>query len=449
MAAVASRKERREYGKSLRSKVPRSSHASWKLPKDRPDPIDLLIRGDAHRLSRLLPIRYGRMALSPFHFLRGAAAVMAHDLSSTPITGLRAQLGGDAHLSNFGIFATPERNLVFDMNDFDETLPGPWEWDVKRLTTSIILAGRFRAFPPGLVERSARLAVRAYRQAMQNYASMRFLDLWYSRIDVAPAAGTLRRWSARLLQGEEAAARRRTGLHVFPRLTTPSRGHYRIRDDPPLIIHFRNSADAEASRAFFSDYLRTLPPERRALVERYHVEDVAQKVVGVGSVGTVCSIVLLMGDKDVEDPLLLQVKEADASVLEPYAGASPFSNHAQRVVTGQHLIQQASDIFLGWSSLRGRDFYVRQLRDMKMCTDLTEVGPKALKGQAELCGAALAHAHARTSYSSAISGYLGSGSAFDEAVVRFAKAYAEQSERDHALLLRAIRSGRLPARPDV
>ena len=443
---LASRAERIAAGQALRQRVPRSSHATFSLSRDRPDPIGLLEDSDRSRLRSLLPIRYGRMATSPFAFLRGAAAVMAHDLATTPTTGLRVQLCGDAHLGNFGFFATPERDQVFDVNDFDETLPGPWEWDVKRLATSLVVAGRQNRFSRVVNRRAAETAVRSYRESMNAFAGMRYLDIWYAHIDLSTLRDQVRREGRKLFDRALDRARLRTGLHAFPKMTRKVQGRYRIRENPPLIRHYTSPADVESSRLFFERYRRSLPDDRRRLLDRYHLVDVAQKVVGVGSVGTVCSVLLLLGDSDVTDPLFLQLKEANPSALEPYAGASAFPNHAERVVHGQHLIQEASDIFLGWSSLRSRDFYVRQLRDMKFSTDVTTIGPRAFFGQAELCGTALARAHARSGDPARISGYLGERNLFDRAVVRFADAYADQTERDHRALLQAIKRGRLTSR---
>jgi uncharacterized protein (DUF2252 family) len=444
-----SRAERLAAGRALRRRVPRSSHATWVAPRDRPDPIRLLEKSDATRVRKLLPIRYGRMATSPFAFLRGSASVMASDLSTTPGTGVRVQLCGDAHLSNFGLFGTPERDTVFDVNDFDETLPGPWEWDVKRLAVSLVGAGRQNGFSRGANRRAVLTAVRCYRESMQAFAGMRYLDVWYSHIDVSSVSEPVKRYGRQLFDRAVERARRQTSLHVFPKVVRRVQGEYRIRDDPPLIAHYRNSSDAASSRTFYERYLRTLPEERRRLLDRYHLVDVAQKVVGVGSVGTVCSVLLLMADSDVIDPWFLQLKEAGPSALEPYAGASRYANHAERVVTGQHLIQEATDAFLGWSSLDSRDFYVRQLRDMKFSSDITALGPKAFVGQAELCGTALARAHARSGDPALISGYLGDRDLFDRALARFAEAYADQTERDYRELLKAIRKGRLSARVDV
>ncbi len=443
------RADRFAAGKALRHRVPRSAHSAWTPDPDRPDPVDLLEKVDRSRVARLLPIRYARMALSPFTFLRGSAAIMARDLAGTPTTGLRVQLCGDAHVENFGAFATPERDRVFDVNDFDETLPGPWEWDVKRLATSLVLAARQSRFPPAASRAAVRAGLRAYREAMAAYARMRYLDVWYARLDLETLSERIPRAARRNIRRTLAKARHRTGFHAFPRLVEPVRGEFRIRDDPPLIVHYRDHADAEASARFFADYLATLPVERRMLLERYHLVDVAQKVVGVGSVGTVCSVLLLMADDDVPDPLFLQLKEAEASVLEPYAGPSVYHNHAERVVVGQHLIQEASDVVLGWSTLESRDFYVRQLRDMKATIEAASLGPKGLLGKGEACGAALARAHARTGDPARIAGYLGRGEAFDDAVGSFARAYADQMERDHAEFLKAIRKGRLPVASGV
>ncbi len=443
------RAERYRQGKLLRRKVPRSSHASWEPPRDRPDPVALLEKTNASRVRSLLPIRYGRMALSPYGFLRGSAVVMAQDLATTAQTGLRAQLGGDAHLSNFGIFGTPERNEVFDLNDFDETLPGPWEWDVKRLATSLVVAARRFGLGRALGRRAALRAVRSYREAMNSYASQPYLDIWYSHLDPARVSPLMGRPARRVVARYAQRALGRTALHAFVRLVHRQGGSYRVRDQPPLIVHYPNAEEESLSHRLFERYLTTLPEERRMLLERYRVVDVAQKVVGVGSVGTRCSILLLAGDTDTDDPLLLQVKQSLPSALEPHAGASAYPNHGERVVVGQHLIQEASDIFLGWGSVRGEDFYVRQLRDWKYFPDPRAMGPKELFGHGELCGAALARAHARTGDPARLSGYLGTKSTFDQAVAAFADAYSDQTQRDYVELLSAIKKGRLEARPDV
>jgi uncharacterized protein (DUF2252 family) len=445
----ATRAARYAAGKALRRRVPRSSHAFWKPPTDRPDPVELLERSGRTRVARLLPIRYGRMAVSAFGFLRGSAGVMACDLATTPVTGLRVQLCGDAHVDNFGVFATPERDRVFDVNDFDETLPGPWEWDVKRLATSLVLAARQNGFSRGVFRRAVRRAVGSYRRAMAGYAQMRYLDVWYAHIDLESLPTRVPRPGRKDIRRAIEKARQRTGFHAFPKLVEPARGRYRIRDNPPLIVHYDDHADADASSRFYENYLSSLPVERRMLLERYHLVDVAQKVVGVGSVGTVCSVLLLMADRDLPDPLFLQLKQAEASVLEPYLGASVYRNHAERVVAGQHLIQEASDALLGWSSLESKDFYVRQMRDMRAPIDVSTLGPRWLVGKGEACGVALARAHSRTGDPARISGYLGEGGTFDDAVTDFAEAYAHQTERDYAGFLTAIKKGRLPAEAGV
>ncbi|MGP8016840.1 MAG: DUF2252 domain-containing protein [Thermoplasmata archaeon] len=448
-SALSTRAARYAAGRGLRRHVPRSSHALWSPSRDRPDPVALLGTADQSRLPELLPIRYGRMALSPFAFLRGAAVVMAHDLATTPVTGIRVQLCGDAHVSNFGIFGTPERTPVFDVNDFDETLPGPWEWDVKRLLTSLVVAGRQNRYGRSETRKAARAAARSYREMMAEFARMRYLDTWYFHFDPASPSLPVARASRKQIGRGVTEARRRTGLHAFPKMVRAVRGRYRIRDDPPLIVHYRDPGAFEESRSFYNRYLATLPDERRMLLDRYHIVDVAQKVVGVGSVGLACSVLLLMGDSDLEDPLFLQLKQATSSALEPFLGPSAYPNHAQRVVVGQHQFQESSDIFLGWSRLRNRDFYVRQLRDMNFSYDLATLGPREFVGQAELCGAVLARAHARTGDPARISGYLGNKGLFDEAVTTFAEAYADQTQRDYRALLDAIKKGRVAAEVDV
>lgn len=383
------------------------------------------------------------MAQSPFAFLRGSAVVMAHDLASTPRTGLRVQLCGDAHVNNFGFFGTPERDQVFDVNDFDETLPGPWEWDVKRLATSLVVTGRQNRYGRSETRKAVRAAVRSYREMMTEFASMRYLDTWYFHLDEQSQPWLAGRAPRKMIARAVAKARRETTFHAFPKMTNARGGRVRIREQPPLIVHYKDPSVFEESRSFYERYLATLSEERRMLLDRYHVEDVAQKVVGVGSVGLSCSVLLLMADSDVEDPLLLQLKQATASALEPVLGPSPYPNHGERVVVGQHLIQEASDIFLGWSRLRSRDFYVRQLRDMKFAFDISALGPREFVGQAMLCGTALARAHARTGDPTQISGYLGGGIPFDEAVTIFAETYAGQVERDYQTLLQAIKQGRV------
>jgi len=436
-------------GRALRARVPRASHAPWAPPPRRPDPIEFLKNADRGRLQDLLPIRYGRMRQSPFGFFRGAAALMAADLAATPATGIRVQACGDCHVANFGGFGSPERRLVFDINDFDETLPAPWEWDVKRLASSIVLAGR----QSGLRERhcadAARAAVASYRQHMREYARMRALEAWYSRlsaeifVEEAKTPAAKKRWKA-----AERKARSETAEHVLPNITEIKNGRRRITDRPPLVYHPPGmAAIGERVREMFHRYRLTLTEERRVILDRYRILDVARKVVGVGSVGTRCDVILLMAGP--RDPLFLQVKEARASVLEPYAGESRYRNHGERVVTGQRMLQTASDIFLGWTSDdSGRDYYFRQLRDMKMKITAEEISQQDWPEYGELCAWALARAHARTGDAAGIAGYLGKNAAFDKAIAKFAAAYADQTERDHAALVKAIRAGRLPARSE-
>jgi uncharacterized protein (DUF2252 family) len=387
------------------------------------------------------------MSASPFAFLRGAATIMARDLAGTPASGIRVQLAGDAHLGNFGVFGTPERDLVFDVNDFDETLPGPWEWDVKRLATSLFVAGQQNRISRTDLRSVVRSTVHGYRNWMQRFASMPYLSVWYWHLDRAESLSQLSPIGRAMVRRAVARARGQTDLHAFPKMARPGPGgKVRIRDEPPLIVHYRDPADDYASRTFFDRYRSTLPEERRLLLDRYEVVDVAQKVVGVGSVGTTCSVLLLLGDGDVGDPLFLQLKEADDSALEAYLPRSIYPNHAQRVVVGQHLIQEASDVLLGWSRWRSRDFYIRQLRDMKFAVDIGEMGARELAGHAELCATALARAHARTGDPAIIAGYLGEKDLFDVAITKFAEAYAEQNSADYRLLVEAIRDGRLPCR---
>jgi len=401
-------------------------------------------------VAELLPIRYARMRASPFGFFRGAAALMASDLSKTPGTGLRVQACGDCHVGNFGGFGSPERRLVFDINDFDETLPAPWEWDVKRLAASIVLASRELGLNESHCADAARSAVRSYRENMREYAGMHALDVWYSHLDAeilvegAKTAAAKKRW-----RRIEKAAEHETADHVFPRITDVEKGRRRIVDQPPLVYHPPQMARiGKHLRDMFERYRRTLPEERRVILDRYRIIDVARKVVGVGSVGTRCAVALLMAGK--HDPLFLQFKEARASVLEPYAGKSRYENQGERVVTGQRMLQSASDVFLGWTrDDDGRDYYFRQLRDMRMKIDLTAMSRQDWLEYVALCGLALARAHARTGDPARIAGYLGKSASFDQAVEKFAIAYADQAERDHAALVKAIRAGGLPVQSET
>lgn len=441
--------ERMGAGKALRKKVPvpRSSHTEWAVAPNRPNPIELLRESDRDRLPELLPIRYARMRQSPFAFFRGSAAVMAADLSTTPVTGIRVQACGDCHALNFGGFASPERRLLFDINDFDETLPAPWEWDLKRLAASIVLASRELGLRSGRCEDAVLAMAQSYREHIRAYAQMRALDVWYSHIgaevfiEEAKTAAAGKRW-----EQVEAKARGQTAEHIFPRITKVIYGRTRIVDHPPLVYHPRESDVIQKHVVqMFYQYRETLPAERRAILDRYHILDVARKVVGVGSVGTRCAVVLLMAGE--HDPLLLQFKEALPSVLEPYAGKSRYSNHGERVVIGQRLLQSASDVFLGWTrGEKGRNYYFRQLRDMKMKIDLENMTKGDWLEYVEICGWTLARAHARTGDAAMIGGYLGKNDVFDSALAHFAAAYADQSERDYANLLKAIRAGQIAAR---
>jgi uncharacterized protein (DUF2252 family) len=439
-------KEKLAAGKALRKKVARSAHAKWKAPANRADPIALLKHADRGRLPELLPIRYARMKNSPFAFFRGADAVMAADLAGTPKTKLIVQACGDCHVSNFGGFGSPERRLVFDVNDFDETLPAPWEWDVKRLATSIVLVGRDKGKGKHRCEKAVRAMMRMYRERMNHYAGMRALDLWYAELDAEILVVDAKtKVAKKYWEGIERQAKVQTAAHVFPRMTTVVRGVPRIIDNPPLIYHPRQRIKLAAQvKEMFRRYRLTLPDERRVLLDRYHIVDIARKVVGVGSVGTRCAVVLLMADA--RDPLFLQFKEALPSALEPYAGKSRYGDHGQRVVTGQRLLQGASDIFLGWTrDGQGHDYYFRQLRDMKMTVNVEDIPEGEWIEYVELCGWALARAHARTGDPAMIAGYLGDGDAFDDAIAEFAAGYAEQTEKDHDLFVKAIRSRKISA----
>jgi uncharacterized protein (DUF2252 family) len=442
--------ERRAAGQRLRDAVPRKDHAKWAPPASRPDPVEVLIETSRTRIPELLPIRYGRMVPSPLGFLRGSAAVMATDLAHTPATGIRVQACGDCHLLNFGAFATPEGNAVFDINDFDETLPAPFEWDVKRLAASVAVAGRNAKLTHADCAAAARGAVCAYRERMTKLASQDPFAVWHARIDLAEeiAAVADPKVRNRARHWLDTAGAHAPPLQDFPKLLRADHGTPRIRDNPPLIYHFDPSHDDAHSldaRAAFRRYERTLPEERRILYDRYRLADIAFKVVGVGSVGTFCAIGLFV-TADAE-PLFLQIKEAQPSVLAPYAGASAYPNQGQRVVTGQRIMQAASDIFLGWTqdAPRARDFYVRQLKDRKLASIGSLIENEAFLFYAALCGRTLARAHARSGDAAMIAGYLGTDTAFDAAVAKFAMRYADQTDRDHDALVAAARTGRVHA----
>jgi uncharacterized protein (DUF2252 family) len=444
LTAVA---ERVAAGKALRERAPRAAHAEWSPAPGRSDPVTLLEEQSAGRLPKLVPIRYGRMMTSPFAFLRGSAVVMAEDLAGTPTAGIGVQACGDAHLANFGVFATPERNIVFDINDFDETLPGPWEWDLKRLAASFVAAGRHRGFDQATTRTAVLAMLRLYGLRMRELAAMRTLDVWYSRLDADQLLNALKGSQRRAVAKGLEKARLRDHLQAQAKLTEVVDGRRRILDAPPLIQRVDLDGDAEFIRGTFKDYARTLQLDRHALLSRFRFVDVALKVVGVGSVGTRCFIVLMEGRAD-DDPLFLQIKEATSSVLERHLKKSRYRNHAQRVVDGQRMTQAASDIFLGWIHGRGaerRDFYWRQLRDVKGSADLETIQPAGLILYGEACGAALARAHARSGDAAMITGYIGTGGAFAEAIADFAERYADQTEKDHAALVAAVRSGRVEA----
>jgi uncharacterized protein (DUF2252 family) len=457
ITTYSTRAERYAAGKALRAKTPRISHGEWAAASDRPDPISLLEESNRTRVPELVPIRYGRMSLSPFAFLRGSAGVMASDLAKTPISGIKVQICGDAHLSNFGFFATPERNLVFDVNDFDETLPGPWEWDLKRLAASIVVAGRQNGYTAQENRQAVIGCVEEYHTLMQQMASKGALDVWYQHFDIGLIMELAKRKGREELQKQvEKAKQRRTNLGTFPKLAEQVEGTYRIKDEPPLIVHVEDrgdvkktqAAEAELIKSAFDAYVQTLPDDRKLLLDKYHFVDIARKVVGVGSVGTRAWVLLFMSGGDGDDPLFLQAKEADASVLEPYLGKSIYKNHGERVVQGQRVMQEASDIFLGWTH-GNVDVYVRQLRDMKLSEDIAFLTKTQFGRYARLCAMALARAHARSGDPAMIDGYLGNSDAFAQAIALFAESYADQAERDHAALLAAIKEGRIQAVVDV
>jgi uncharacterized protein (DUF2252 family) len=453
--------ERVARGKAARAEVPRSSHATFEPSPTRADPIALLERQAQTRVPELVPIRYGRMLVSPFTFYRGAALIMAYDLASTPRSGVTVQCCGDAHLSNFGVFASPERQLMFDINDFDETLPGPWEWDLKRLAVSMLIAARDNGFRAKDQERVVLDTVAEYRTATNAFAGMQNLDVWYARMDID---SVIREYapqfkSAIVKQTVKTVAKARTkdSMAAFDKLTHVVDGQVRIVDESPLIVPIDQLAVGsehdemfEALHGLLRGYRRTLQFDRRVLLEQFELTDFARKVVGVGSVGTRAWIALLLG-RDGQDPLFLQMKEAEPSVLEEFLGTSEFANHGERVVTGQRLMQATSDIFLGWLHVdsgldeQPRDFYGRQLKDWKGSAEIEQMVPKGMAMYGRLCGWTLARAHARSGDRIAIAAYLGNGDSFDRAIVEFCKAYAEQNDRDYQALATAVKSGRITA----
>ena len=453
--------ERTARGKAARNEVPRSSHGLWAPAQDRPDPVALLEEQGESRVPELVPIRYGRMLVSPFTFFRGAALIMAADLAATARSGLNVQSCGDAHLSNFGVFASPERQLMFDINDFDETLPGPWEWDLKRLGASLEVAGRDRGYSAAERRQVVLAGAGEYRARMREAAGMGNLDVWYAHIEVERL---FKRFKAEVsskqlakAKSTVAKARTRDTMQAFSKLTREVDGQRRIIADPPLIVPVedllpegrqRDEIAAEL-RGLIRSYRRTLETDRRHLLEQYEFVQMARKVVGVGSVGTRAWILLLLG-RDGQDPLFLQAKEAQQSVLERFVGRSRYQNCGQRVVAGQRLMQAASDIFLGWQRVSGldgqtRDFYVRQLRDWKGSADVDTMTASGMTAYARMCGATLARAHARSGDRIAIASYLGNSDVFDNAIADFSAAYADQNERDYQTLLDAVKAGRIAA----
>jgi uncharacterized protein (DUF2252 family) len=453
--------ERVARGKAARAEVARSSHAVFEASSNRPDPVEVLERQAQTRVPELVPIRYGRMLVSAFTFYRGAAMIMAGDLAATPRSGLSVQCCGDAHLSNFGVFASPERRLMFDLNDFDETLPGPWEWDVKRLAVSMLIAAQDNGFAVSDQDQVVLDTVAEYRTAMAGFAAMNNLDVWYSHLDIEATLQELgpQLKPAQVKRTEKALAKARTkdSMSAFSKLTHIVDGEARIVAESPLIVPIHDLAQGAEREEMFEglhelvrSYRETLEYDRRVLLEEFHLTDIARKVVGVGSVGTRAWIALMLG-RDGKDPLFLQLKEAESSVLEEFLGPSEFANHGQRVVTGQRLMQASSDIFLGWLHVeegidgRDRDFYGRQLKDWKGSAEIEQMPPKGLAQYGRLCGWTLARAHARSGDRIAIAAYLGKGKAFDRALVEFSHAYAEQNERDYRALAAAVESGRITA----
>ncbi len=450
--------ESRQLGRALRKEVPRSSHAEWTPAADRPDPIALLESQNEARLPWLVPVRFGRMSPSAFTFYRGGAKIMANDPASTPNSGLNVQVCGDAHLLNFGAFGTPERALLFDLNDFDETLPGPWEWDVKRFAASLMIAGRDNGFAEEDSRAVSRRGVQAYREAMSTFVDMRALDVWYLRLTAKDIRRLMPKSHRKTLDKRIAKARSKDSLQAFSKLAEPHDGGYRIKSDPPLLHPRRNLADLASHigpavdlegiellvHQAFDNYTSTLRDDRKLLVSNYEIVDWAIKVVGVGSAGTRCFIVLMMGRKE-GDPLFLQVKEATASVLEDHLPASAYDTHGRRVVEGQRLMQAASDVFLGWSRGDTNHYYWRQLRDMKGSAAVETYTPRVMASYARLCGWTMARAHARSGDPVAMASYMGTGTVFDEAVTEFAARYADQNEEDYQGLRTAIAEGKVAA----
>jgi uncharacterized protein (DUF2252 family) len=443
--------ERYAAGKALRKACPRASHAGWKAPPGRRDPVDTVLAAEQGRLPGLLPLRHGRMVRSPFTFYRGSALAMAADLAATPASGIRVQACGDAHLSNFGGFATPERKIIFSINDLDETLPAPWEWDVKRLAASFVVGCRDRGLKDGVARDAAGTCARSYREHMAEYSRMKTLELWYRTLTAEEMMATVKDPALleRGLKNIEKARAKSSAEEIFPKLVEQKGEVPVIKDQLPTIFHAEGHTPGEVEKVVMDSiagYRDTLPLAYQSLLDRFQLRDAAMKVVGIGSVGTSCWVLLFMAGEG--DPLFLQVKEARPSVLEPYAGASIFPNHGQRVVNGYRLMQPASDMFLGWTQGTGaarRHFFVRQLRDIKVSIAVETFDRYAMGLYAEWCGKALALSHARSGSPATIAGYVGQSDAFDQAIADFAMAYADQNEQDHAALARAVKRGKLKA----
>jgi uncharacterized protein (DUF2252 family) len=446
---TVSRAERRKQGKALRKECSRASQSEWKPRSKSQDIIDLLEESDAGRIAGLIPVKYQRMSVSPFTFFRGTAIIQARDLANAKVSGITVQACGDCHLANFGGFASPERTLVFDINDFDETFPGPWEWDAKRLGASLILASRDRSFSKSTADEAVRAAAASYRHRMAEFAEMKVLETWYAQISIEDIKKHFQDDPDMLgrLSRKHKQSRSRNSEAVVPKLTQVVNGLRKIKDEPPVLYHIDAfTKDFDKHRLKFADqYKQTLHADRRYLYERYRFQDTAIKVVGVGSVGTRCHLSLFLADDD--DPLFLQIKEARRSVLESPRGKSRYPNQGQRVVEGQRLMQAASDIFLGYGRGQGHDYYLRQFRDMKVSAEVETFLPGTLVSYATLCGWALARAHAKAGAAPQIAGYLGSGDQFDDALARYSEAYADQAERDFKTFQAAIRSGRLSTEP--
>lgn len=449
MRSVVPKMEAYLAGKRLRSACPRTSHQSWSPAPGRPDPVDLMLQAEQGRIPELLPLRHGRMALSPFTFYRGSALAMAYDLASTPTTGMHLQCCGDAHLCNFGGFATPERRIIFSTNDLDETLPAPWEWDIKRLAASFVVACRDNGLSDAVGKDVVMACVRTYRESMVEYSQLRTLDLWYTALTAEELIASipdpaLRKRGLQRLKKEKG---RSIAEDIFPKLVDKNGARPLIKDQLPTIFHAPGAPVGQLEgglRQALEAYRATLAPAYQGLLDRYEFHDAAIKVVGIGSVGTACWVLLFSAGEG--DPLFLQVKEARPSVLEAFAGASVFPNHGQRVVNGYRCMQPASDMFLGWTEgYLGRHYFIRQLRDVKISLRVETFGPAEMGIYATWCGKALALSHARSGDAAMLSGYMGQSDTFDRALASFSRAYADQNERDHAALRKAIASGRIQA----